>query len=104
MNFANNGAAALIRHGAEQRALFSRLAATEDGKALYGLLLREWERMAVSLGASQNNDLLRQSVGQAEGVRWVLEMFDEARGAQTGNAIPAVPCVSASKKNVPATL
>ena len=76
------------------RSVVSRIMATPEGKEFYAYLLAEWERMATEAGKAPNNDLLRQVVGQAEGVRWVIEMLAGALNGSGPNANGLVPAVS----------
>jgi|LSQX01.2.fsa_nt_gb hypothetical protein len=62
------------------RRVAAKIMATGDGAEFYNRLLAEWERISANAGKAQTNDLLRQFIGQAEGVRWVIETL---AGAQT---------------------
>ena len=80
------------------RSVVARIMATPEGNEFYAYLLVEWERMATESGKAPNNDLLRQFVGQAEGVRWVIEMLAEALKGRGSNANGLVPAVSSDKE------
>ena len=62
-----------MTHGFQRDDTLRRAAAavmaTDDGKVFCNSLLAEWERVCVNAGKAQTNDLLRQFIGQAEGVR-----------------------------------
>ena len=72
------------------RSAVARIMATPEGNEFYAYLLAEWERMSTEAGKAPNNDLLRQFIGQAEGVRWVIETLAGAQslGGANANALP----------------
>lgn len=83
-----------MTHGFQRDDTLRRAAAavmaTDDGKVFCNSLLAEWERVCVNAGKAQTNDLLRQFIGQAEGVRWVIETLAGAQssGGANANALP----------------
>ena len=83
-----------VTQEARVRSAVARIMATPEGNEFYAYLLAEWERMSTEAGKAPNNDLLRQFTGQAEGVRWVIEMLAGALNGSGPNANGLVPAVS----------